>query len=74
MDTISKRTPRPRTYRKPEDLGKINYNREAEFVFDDGSVVYGYCDGRVRGELFYIEDTVHCGSYLISQLVRWRYL
>ncbi len=74
MNQISNGVSPPRTYRKPEDLKKINYNREAEFVFKDGSTVYGYCDGKVSGELFYIEDTVHCGTYLIRQLERWRYL
>ena len=73
MNQISKRVSPPRTYRKPEDLKKINYNREAEFVFRTAVP----CTATVtegQRELFYIEDTVHCGTYLIRQLERWRYL
>lgn len=75
MDTISKRTPRPRTYRKPEDLRKINYNREAEFVFNDGSIYYGWCDGEISAdEYFYIESTVGHSAHKLKYLEKWRYL
>lgn len=63
-----------RTLRRPDEITKINYNREALFVFKGGEMVYGYCDGKVSGSLFHIEDTVHCGSYQTERLIGWCYL
>lgn len=64
-----------RVLKSPACLKKINYNREAMFVFSDGAIYYGYCDGKISSEgMFHIEDTVHCGCHLVSQLIGWCYL
>lgn len=75
MNQISKRVSPPRTYRKLEDLKKINYNREAEFVFKDGSIYYGWCDGEIGADgYFYIESTVGHSAHKLEYLEKWRYL
>ncbi len=36
-----------RVLKSPEKLEKIDENREACFVMDNGQVYYGYCNGEV---------------------------
>lgn len=75
MDNVTEKLPRLRTYKKPENLRMINYNREAEFVFKDGSTYYGYCDGEISADgYFYIDGTVCSSAHLLDYLEKWRYL
>lgn len=57
-----------RVLKSPEKLEKIDENREACFVMDNGQVYYGYCDGEVDEEGdFCLMRSIHgIGCHLIA--------
>lgn len=66
-----------RVLKSKEELGKIDENREACFVMDNGQVYRGYCDGEVneRG-YFFLMMSLHGPENLalsFNSLLGWCY-
>ena len=75
MDRFTEKLLNGKKLKQPKDLGNINYNREAVFVFNDGSIYYGCCDGEIGVDgYFYIESTVNCSAHKLEYLEGWCYL
>lgn len=65
---------RRRTLRSPDDLCKIDKNREALFVFNNGQVFSGYSDGEVDEDGdFAVYKTIHGIALPFNRLIGWCY-
>ena len=65
-----------RVLKSKEELGKIDENREASFVMDNGQVYRGYCDGEVDEEGdFCLMRSIHGTGIALpfSRLLGWCY-
>ena len=65
---------RRRTLKSPDDLCKIDKNKEALFVFDNGQVFSGYSDGEVDEDGdFAVHKTIHGIALPFNRLIGWCY-
>ncbi|QFQ11549.1 hypothetical protein C7Y71_000035 [Pseudoprevotella muciniphila] len=63
-----------RVLKAPSELQKIDKNREAIFVMNNGEVYTGYCDGDVDEEDdFCIMGTLHGIGLPFNRLLGWCY-
>lgn len=75
MDRFTKELLDGKKLKQPQELTKINYNREAVFVFKDGGVYYGWCDGEISADgYFYIDSNVSHSAHKLEYLEGWCYL
>ena len=63
-----------RVLKAPSELQKIDKNREARFVMNNGEVFTGYCDGDVDADGdFCIMRTIHGIGLPFNRLLGWYY-
>ena len=63
-----------RVLKAPSELQKIDKNREAKFVMDNGEVYTGYCDGDVDADGdFCIMRTMRGIGLPFNRLLGWCY-